>query len=199
MNKFMQENVKKNIKGLGILSIMLLVVLSVQSVYASTKKMSGKQKKAYAKIINSVYKEEKKRMSELDPDGELSYGLNYTYFDINKDGTKELITHSRWTGTSIYTYKKGKSKKLGNFGDGSCVSTTLYNDKYILNYFDFPLQLYDRTSSHFSYENGKFIGTLTALHSNEVSSTDIKNCKKYKVCDDNGSIIMKDFKWKNKK
>ena len=189
----MKENVKKNVKRLEILSLMLLVILSVSSVYASTKKMPSKQKKAYTKIINSVYKEEKKTMSEMDKNGSVSYGLQYTYFDVNKDGTKELITSSRWTGTSVYTYKKGKIKKLGNFGDGACRSGILYNDKYILNIVEDELRLYKRKSSNFNYENGKFIGF------NNVNSEYIKKCKKYKVCDDNGSIIMKDFKWKTKK
>ena len=80
----------------------------------SLNKMSKKQKKAYLKVV-------KKYSKNLD----IIYGdflWGYYLADLNKDKKPELLVQygscEADVRTYVYTYKKGKAKKVGKIGSG---------------------------------------------------------------------------------
>lgn len=176
--------------------MMVCITLTLQTTYASTKKMSSKQKVAYQNKVHALLKKEKKSSKEIGFDAWEDPSVSYVYFDINKDGIKELVVKGHCIGTNVYTYKKGKVKRIGQGGDGACSSYCMYNEKYFVICVEGELRLYKRRSSNYDYDNAISVGWADGNFGTTVCHDSISNCIKYKICNKKGTIIMKQFNWK---
>ncbi|MCM1181364.1 MAG: hypothetical protein NC347_13995 [Clostridium sp.] len=107
MNSKKKSNVLCISKKIFVLLVCCLVLCS--SISAQAKPSAAKVKKVYKSYAKKHFTEKK-------------YPYNrYKLYDINKDGTKEMImvySYGVRNGYQIYTYKKGKVVKLhkGTYG-----------------------------------------------------------------------------------
>ncbi len=106
--------IKRTFQKLFFTLFILLILFGTTAIHPqqveAAEKISNACAKAYAKKLNSLVKKN-------SPDVK---GYSFTIVrDMNKDGVPELLYTPGFSGSiqqpwSVYTYKKGKVKKLGN-------------------------------------------------------------------------------------
>lgn len=104
----------KQIKKIALVLMVFSLLTSVAPIQAQAakKKISNSNTKAYAKMINHLYK-------KAGSKGEVSVIVH----DMNNDGVPELLFNDWPFGScphwyDVYTYKKGKVVKLGSCPNG---------------------------------------------------------------------------------
>ena len=103
------KNLTKKLTTLAITALMATTLVSTQNVLAASKKVQKKANKAYAQAIK------KNKVAKF---------TSYSLIEVTGGGTKELVTvnlNSNAEGEArnlnIYTYNKGKVKKIWSTSD----------------------------------------------------------------------------------
>lgn len=120
------------------------------AVPTQAAELTKAQKKAYMKVVKKEAKNIKKTWDEsyikLNNDSKNYIPLHYAFFDVDKNGIKDLVVQGgNYCSTKIFTYKKGKVKKILDCKDCGIDSTTCYNDKYLINSGDAGTSVYKRS------------------------------------------------------
>ena len=92
------KNLTKKLTTLAITALMATTLVSTQNVLAASKKAQKKANKAYAQAIK------KNKVAKF---------TSYSLIEVTGGGTKELVT----VNLNIYTYNKGKVKKIWSTSD----------------------------------------------------------------------------------
>lgn len=119
------KNVSRKAISFLLALILTMGIFNLNVVQArASRKISDGCAKAYARKINSLTK----KNPEIK-------GYSYVIVrDMNKDGVPELLYNPRYTGSlpdpwTVYTYKKGKVKKIGSVS-GSLYTVPGKKNKY---------------------------------------------------------------------
>lgn len=189
----------KKEKLIGVLMVFCFVFsLFGTAVPTQAAKLTKAQKKAYMKVV----KKEAKYMKEQDwivKDGinvfykEKYVSVCYAFLDVDKNGIKDLVLggDDRLVETQVYTYKKGKVKKILGCRDGFLCRSTGYNDKYFLN------DVFDAHEATV-YKRSKGLKVVCFLEGEEYYEIDSEKnkLKKYGFYDKKGNKIMRELSWK---
>ena len=111
------KNLTKKLTTLAITALMATTLVSTQNVLAASKKAQKKANKAYAQAIK------KNKVAKF---------TSYSLIEVTGGGTKELVTvnsnrnaKGKARNLNIYTYNKGKVKKIWSTSDKAIA----YNNK----------------------------------------------------------------------
>ena len=103
------KNLTKKLTTLAITALMATTLVSTQNVLAASKKAQKKANKAYAQAIK------KNKVAKF---------TSYSLIEVTGGGTKELVTvnlnsnaEGKARNLNIYTYNKGKVKKIWSTSD----------------------------------------------------------------------------------
>ena len=103
------KNLTKKLTTLAITALMATTLVSTQNVLAASKKVQKKANKAYAQAIK------KNKVAKF---------TSYSLIEVTGGGTKELVTvnlnsnaEGKARNLNIYTYNKGKVKKIWSTSD----------------------------------------------------------------------------------
>lgn len=103
------KNLTKKLTTLAITALMATTLVSTQNVLAASKKAQKKANKAYAQAIK------KNKVAKF---------TSYSLIEVTGGGTKELVTvnsnrnaKGKARNLNIYTYNKGKVKKIWSTSD----------------------------------------------------------------------------------
>lgn len=103
------KNLTKKLTTLAITALMATTLVSTQNVLAASKKAQRKANKAYAQAIK------KNKVAKF---------TSYSLIEVTGGGTKELVTvnlnsnaEGKARNLNIYTYNKGKVKKIWSTSD----------------------------------------------------------------------------------
>ena len=103
------KNLTKKLTTLAITALMATTLVSTQNVLAASKKVQKKANKAYAQAIK------KNKVAKF---------TSYSLIEVTGGGTKELVTvnlnpnaEGEARNLNIYTYNKGKVKKIWSTSD----------------------------------------------------------------------------------
>ena len=103
------KNLTKKLTTLAITALMATTLVSTQNVLAASKKAQKKANKAYAQAIK------KNKVAKF---------TSYSLIEVTGGGTKELVTvnsncnaEGKVRNLNIYTYNKGKVKKIWSTSD----------------------------------------------------------------------------------
>ena len=117
------------------------------AVPTQAAKLTKAQKKAYMKVIKKEVKNIKKTWDEsYIKSSDNGTPIHYAFFDVDKNGIKDLVVQGGvYCSTKVFTYKKGKVKKILDCKDCGIDSTTCYNDKYLINSGSAGTSVYKRS------------------------------------------------------
>ncbi len=173
MNTYIQQNEwrqnlnNKKMKIITIIVLSLILSASMLFVGAPTTAQAASKETKNAKAHVAYTKWHMKNWNKSAADNGT---LAVCYFDINKDGVDEMIANyeSDVNGYVVYTYYKGKMKKLDTFAGSSSGSLSFWQAKGILvstsNTAGFAEHYYKMSSSKLtllarcSYRNGAIDG-----------------------------------------
>ena len=103
------KNLTKKLTTLAITALMATTLVSTQNVLAASKKAQKKANKAYAQAIK------KNKVAKF---------TSYSLIEVTGGGTKDLVTvnlnsnaEGNTSNLNIYTYNKGKVKKIWSTSD----------------------------------------------------------------------------------
>lgn len=190
----------KKEKLLGVLMVFCFVFsLFGTAVPTQAAKLTKAQKKAYMKVVKKEAKDLKEE-SWVVEDGinvfteEKYVSVFYAFLDVDKNGIKDLVLGGdRLVETQVYTYKKGKVKKILDCGDGALCRSTGYNDKYFLN------DVFDAHEATV-YKRSKGLKVVCFLEDGEYADYELNSkknkLKKYGFYDKKGNMIKRELPWK---
>ena len=168
------KNLTKKLTTLAITALMATTLVSTQNVLAASKKAQKKANKAYAQAIK------KNKVAKF---------TSYSLIEVTGGGTKELVTvnlnsnaEGKARNLNIYTYNKGKVKKIWSTSD----QIIAYNKKQKtiagLQYSVLSENGSEREKYYIYKYDGKKVGknAIKAIYKKATIKVPKKQYKKYK-------------------
>lgn len=131
-----QEKRRFSVKGLTAAFCILLFMVLTEAIPSEAASKAGKARKAYREYLSSIMKSE-----DFKEYAGLGFGsISFAVMDISGDKIPELIVKESYTtpeGYWVYTYRKGKVKKLKsmNYYSGGDIDA-VYPQKHIIKAYE---------------------------------------------------------------